>query len=300
MARNDVNALRLDANRGGNNRETNTSDLNTIQQILDKTLHTKVINGTVDIDELQATFERDRGRTLAIQDGYYRVTGLHSPLEGNLVRITTTPEGKTLWYPTGVAHLAEVVAKSQGEIKRIVFEKLLDDIQRSKARGAEDGELRDYLAQEEAKRAGEYQIVDFGSGDGRLLMVAAACGMPAVGIETDQELSEMAHANIAASQKSGVLKTSAEMVTGSFFDEKVLKDVLNKTQALHSICYLYITPYTWDLIPRLLPHLESGDVIVTYKERLSLSPKYAEVERRIKKKDEFFLMEPQINTYTLK
>lgn len=281
--------------------ELDKPDLTGIQRILQATLSKKAIEGNVSINELQSAFEHDQGMSLQRKDGYYRVTGLNNPSEGNLIRIKTTPNGKTLWYPTKVSDLAEAVAMSISEIKRIAFDKAAptwDDLVALKAKGID---VNAYLTSKENEEISNYQVVDFGSGDGRLPMVSAAHGIPSIGIEIDDELLAMANTNITSAAKKGLLKAPAEVVEGSFFDDEVLKKILNRPGVPNSVCYLYITPYTWDLLLHLLPHLKAKDLLVTYKEKLSANPEeYEKIADRIGRKNEYFLMETPINTYRIK
>jgi hypothetical protein len=285
-----------DALRGAT--KENTPDLVGIQRILDTTLGGKTISGTVGIDELQTVFDHNNGQDFPHYDGYFHVTGLVTPSEGNLVRIKTTPDGKTLWYPTKVDDLTEAIKQAQRQIKRVAGDGVFENFAELKASGVD---INVELARKEHEALERYKVIDFGCGDGRMPIVAAAHGLPSIGIDLDKELLQMATTNISSAAKGGLLTAPAEVISGSFFDDDVLHKATQENAAKpNSVCYLYVTPNTWQLLPRLIPHLRTSDLIVTYKEKLSPAPEYGQIADRIKDKNEYFMFDPPINVYTIK
>jgi hypothetical protein len=269
-----------------------------IQAILDTSLTGKQVNGTVSVEDLQRTFEQGNGEGFPYEDGYFHLTTSGTLAEGDLVRIKTTPDGKTLWYPTNVTNLSEAVKSAKRKIKRISGDEVFSRFEELKAEGADINAL---LNQKEEEAIRSYKVIDFGCGDARMPMVAAANGLPGIGIEVDEELLQMAATNIDSAKRAGLLSAPAGIVAGSFFDNDVLNRAFNGTpDRPNSICYLYTAPNTWRLLPLLMPHLKSNDLLVTYKEKLTRAPEFEQIADRIKAKDESFLFETPVNIYTVK
>jgi hypothetical protein len=100
-------------------------------------------------------------------------------------------------------------------------------------------------------RAGE-QLVDLGSGDGRIVLAAARRGAQARGVELDAELVERARRRAELEQ----LQTRARFVRGDLFAEP-LRDA--------QVITLYLLPaINARLRPKLLTELKAGSRVVSH------------------------------------
>jgi SAM-dependent methyltransferase len=100
-------------------------------------------------------------------------------------------------------------------------------------------------------RAGE-QLVDLGSGDGRIVLAAARRGAQARGVELDPELVERARRRAELEQ----LQASARFVRGDLFAES-LRDA--------QVVTLYLLPaINARLRPKLLNELKAGSRVVSH------------------------------------
>ena len=76
--------------------------------LLDSLVKIQNIKGSVSTEELSEKFEHERGKNFDKEDGFYHLTSnFNNKLnEGDLVRIKTINNIKTLWYP---ANLEDIV-----------------------------------------------------------------------------------------------------------------------------------------------------------------------------------------------
>lgn len=272
-----------------------------LRTILTHTIAAKPIEGCVSLNALQQHFGSHQGVTFSGKDGFYTVTDLSPQSAGDVIRIKTVPQGKSLWYPTGIEDLWAVIKEFQHIAGTEAWSQGFEDVRAGRV--PRPPHVMNYLDSVESKSLQSYTVVDFGSGDMRMPLIAAACGLNSIGVEIDSELHEMGTQNIKNAKQKKLQIGTISQVKGSFLDDAIIDRVMYRaTPDSKMLCYLYTTPITEDLLLKLLPHLKKDDYIITYRETLSNKKMFPEISGRIDIKMEtpsFMLNETPINVYRI-
>lgn len=258
--------------------------------ILYNTINSKPRAGVVDRDQIVNFFGLKQGEFH--EDGFYEIRGLRNPVAGNIARVGTFEGDRTLWYPAKVGDLKDMLSRAAHRIDVEFGMRAWKDLREGRApqeaqrllsggRSLEGASFM-YSDQKSAEALESIRLIDFGSGDGAMPLLASIFKTPAIGIEIDPELMKMAQQNKISAANAGLLGPEPEFIQGSFFDEDVLNRVLrpDKKEDIR-VLYMSVKPMTWKLLRSLIPHLRSDDYLLVYRELLTLSPEYPEMKDRL-------------------
>ncbi len=249
--------------------------------ILTQTITAQPLSGEVEINQVADYYGYSQGEFPA--DGFYKIRGFRSrATAGDIMRAGTYGGERTFWYPANVGHLKIMLAEASHRIGGdFGVQGYLDYVQgrateqeKSPFKGRSlEGAAFGYADQKEREALARVRLIDFGTGDGAMPLLASMFEVPAIGVDIDPELLGMARQNKIQAQKAGLLGSEVEFVEGSFFDEVVLSSLLaSKDDRAIRLLYMSVIPITERLITTLLPYLRVNDYILTYRERLSEDP----------------------------
>ena len=256
----------------GNIRE----NLPAVKQILkDSIAASSQFKGQIAFDELKAV-ENNYGSGFNVEEGYYQITADWELPDGDVVKIKNKDGKRVFWYPAQ----AESLEALFDNLYRIIFDRAMHKIVYAKEEMPGPGEETFANQSTEIQKTvfedwSKFRFIDLGCGDGRATLIAAIFGLPAIGLDNNGRMRDIAEQNIASAQQKKIPMARAVIKEGNFLEYKAIDDLTRDDGTrLPALFYMYAHSLTGKILATLKPILKEGDFILMHKVTANDHPEF--------------------------